>query len=140
MPKGIPKNYVRKEGKGPGRYHKEIPWETVDRCLVAGCSGWEVAAYLGIHKTTLYNACEREKGVAFKDYLLEKRDKGNAQILGKQYELAMNGDRSMLIWLGKNRCMQADKIEQRVQGSHEVVQKKVLCLPDNGRRAIKHDD
>lgn len=133
MPKGIPKTHVPKE-RTTGRHFKVINWDLVDRLLMSGCTGRQIAAYLDVHRHTLYTACEREKGITFADYLLEKQEKGNAQLLGKQFELAMRGDRAMLIWLGKNRCLQTDKIEQKVSGTQEIIHKKILCLPDNGRR------
>ena len=38
----------------------EINWKIVDQYLVAGATGTEVAAVLGIHPETLYNKCKKE--------------------------------------------------------------------------------
>ena len=71
----------------------------------------------------------------FSSYLAEKRAHGNSLLRAKQYEIAMSGDKTMLVWLGKNRLEQSDKIEKKLSG--EITQKSILQLPDNGNRAIK---
>ena len=65
---------------------------------------------------------------------MEKREKGNLLIYRKQWKALMGGDKSMLVWLGKNRLGQADKFESKIQTNSPKSQKKVLALPDNGRR------
>lgn len=92
-----------------GRNKIKIDWKKVDNALMAGSNGVQVAAMLGIHYDTLANACQREHKTNFSDYLQAKREKGNNLLLNKQYELAMKGDRGMLIWLGKQRLNQSDK-------------------------------
>lgn len=86
-----------------------INWEKVDKFLEAGSTGVQIAALIGMHPETLYDRCAREKGVGFTEYRSEKLEKGNSQLLGIQYKLAMQGDKAMLIWLGKNRLNQSDK-------------------------------
>jgi len=93
-----------------------------------------VAAVLDIHHDTLYDRCIIEKQMMFSQYSQEKREKGNSYLFDKQYELAVKGDKSMLVWLGKNRLNQADRIESKVNASVEVGQKHILELPENGRR------
>lgn len=88
-----------------------IDWEKVDRYLVAGATGTEVAAVLGIHADTLYRKCQEDHKIGFTDYLLQKKEKGDSMLKLKQFEQAMEGDRGMLIWLGKNRLDQSDKKE-----------------------------
>jgi transposase-like protein len=90
---------------------KKIDWNKVDEYLEAGATGTEVAAVLGMHPNTLYRKCEEEHKVSFSDYSQQKREKGNSMLKLTQYNLAMDGDRGMLIWLGKNRLDQSDKKE-----------------------------
>lgn len=93
----------------PNRPLINIDWSVVDKFLESGCSGMQIAAYLNISHETLYDRCDSDRGMCFTDYKRSKYEKGNSQLLGKQYKLAMDGDRGMLIWLGKNRLGQADK-------------------------------
>ena len=89
----------------------KIDWNKVDNALMAGASGPEVAALLGIHYNTLGNKCKEEKKCLFCEYKAEKRAKGDTLLRVKQYDAAMNGSIPMQIWLGKNRLGQTDKRE-----------------------------
>jgi hypothetical protein len=40
----------------------------------------------------------------------------------KQFDQAMEGDRGMLIWLGKNRLDQSDKKEVKHDGKETIIQ------------------
>ncbi len=94
-----------------GRKKAKIPWDKVDKLLEAGCTGTEIAAYLGVHPNTLYLACKDTNKCDFSEYYQGKRAKGNTGLKTAQYKLAMQGDKSMLIWLGKQRLGQVDKKE-----------------------------
>jgi hypothetical protein len=85
-----------------------INWKSVDDLLIAGCSGVEIAANMGIHFDTLYDRTREEKGVPFSLYSLEKRQKGDSLLRAVQFAKAMKQDNMMLIWLGKNRLKQTD--------------------------------
>lgn len=104
-----------------GRKKIIIDWDKVDKMLMAGANGVQVAAMLGIHYNTLARACQEEKKCDFSAYLLDKKEKGNSLLLAKQYDLAMNGDRGMLIWLGKNRLDQSDKKEIKQELTGEAI-------------------
>jgi hypothetical protein len=97
--------------KKSGRKKIKIDWDIVDKSLRAGANGVQVAAKLGIHFNTLSLKCKEEQNCDFSDYLLQKRQEGNEILLQKQFELACDGDKMMLIWLGKNRLEQSDKKE-----------------------------
>lgn len=118
-----------------GRPRAIIDWDKVDKFLIAGCSGVEIAGYYGLHYDSLYKYCKIDKKMNFSEYSILKKAKGNSLLRAKQYEIAMGGDKTMLVWLGKNRLEQTDKIEKKLSG--ELTQKSILELPDNGNRAIK---
>ena len=104
-----------------GRKKLKIDWDRVDRSLIAGSNGVQVAAMLGVHPETLYDKCLQEKKVYFSDYMQQKRQEGNDILLGKQFELAKGGDKMMLIWLGKNRLDQSDKKEIKQQNTGSLI-------------------
>jgi len=89
----------------------KIDWDLVDEYLEAGCEGVEIAGLLGVHPETLYNHCETEHKMGFSHYRATKRAKGDAILRKVQYDIAKEGDKAMLIWLGKNRLGQAEKQE-----------------------------
>jgi hypothetical protein len=104
----------------------------VDRMLIAGCYGSSIAEKMSMHPDTLYIRCELEKGMGFTAYAQKKLEVGNDILRQVQFSKACKGDNPMLIWLGKNRMGQTDKIEQKVKADVEVSQKSVLELPDDG--------
>jgi transposase len=92
----------------PGRPEKPIDWERVDRLLVCGCSGPEIAASLGIHHDTLYNRLAAKYGKGFTEYSQEKKQSGDSILREKQFEKATEKDNTMMIWLGKQRLKQKE--------------------------------
>ena len=105
--------------------HIPIDWNRVEKLLMAGCSGVEIASYFGIHHDTLYDACQREKGMAFSVFSLAFRQKGDSLLRETQFNIAIGDekkglqpDKAMLIWLGKNRLEQSDKQEVKSE-SHQ---------------------
>jgi len=81
---------------------KPIDWKQVDLGLMAGCSGEEIAADLGICRDTLYDRCVEEWGVNFSHYKQEKAQKGLSLLRKKQFMKAISGTghSEMLKWLG----------------------------------------
>ena len=101
-----------------------IDWDAVAEYLMAGCSGVEVAAQLGIHENTLYQRCKTDLGVEFVAFKQEKQASGDSILKKVQFEAAIKDkDRSMLIWLGKQRLGQKEKGEQdiKVDGGINIV-------------------
>ena len=113
------KEKPKKKKSNAGRKKVVIDWKRVDKSLMSGSNGVQVAAMLGVHPDTLYNKCKEVKKMDFSAYQQQKRQEGNDVLFGLQYELAKSGDRGMLIWLGKNRLDQSDKkeIKQHNTGS-----------------------
>src|SRR5580692_2837686 len=95
----------------------EIPidWKKVDDLMVAGCMRTEIAAYFSMHPTTFYRRVEEQYNMSFTEYLSEKRSKGESILRAHQYAKALGitdkGDNTLLIWLGKTRLDQKEKID-----------------------------
>jgi AraC-like DNA-binding protein len=66
------------------------------------CPDHEIAAFAGCSERTLKRR--------FRKILHEERQKGIANLRAKQYELAMKGDKTMLVWVGKQIAGQSDKV------------------------------
>lgn len=138
MPSGIRNDFVPKkkveQKQNGGRKLKKIDWTKVENLIVCGCSGVQIAATLGVHYETLYDRCLKENKRSWTEYSQEFWEKGNAQLHAKQYQMAMKGDKTLMVWLGKNRLKQSDKIESKIDANVQVEQKAILEIPDNGRR------
>ena len=97
--------------KKKGRPLVDIDWDKVDSMCKIQCTGDEIASVLNIHYDTLHNACKREKGMNFSDYLPQKALAGKASLRRTQWKTATGGNPTMQIWLGKNMLGQTDKHE-----------------------------
>lgn len=94
-----------------GRPKADIDWNQVSSWLEAHCTTASIAHRLGVDKNTLYNRCLSDNNCDFSTFSQLKRQKGDDDIRNKQHELALDGDKVMLVWLGKNRLGQTDKRE-----------------------------
>lgn len=84
--------------------------KTLGRCH---CPDSEVAAFMGVAENTI----QRHFGALLK----EAREAGKSNIRAKQFRLAMDGDRTMLIWLGKQLLKQSDKVQWDITSVPEEV-------------------
>jgi len=90
------------------RPHKPIDWDKVDKLLLAGCSGTEIAPHFDIHVENFYLRVQEQYGMGFTGYSALKRQQGDSLLKAKQFEKAMKGDNTLLIWLGKTRLKQRE--------------------------------
>ena len=91
-----------------GRTEKEIDWELASELLRANCTGVQVAARFNMHHQTFYDRVQKEFGVGFTEFANKKKEEGNTFLHQAQYELAREKDKTMLVWLGKQRLSQRD--------------------------------
>ena len=85
-------------------------WDQLD-ALILWANGEYCAEQLGIDYDTLNARIKERTGLSFSDYKEQKREKIRINLRKKQYDVAMAGNVSMLIWLGKNDLGQTDKQE-----------------------------
>lgn len=104
-----------------GRPQADIDWSYVDEMLEANCSGAEIAASIGISAHTLYDRCQTDKGLMFSEYSQQKKEKGDLLLKKAQFDAAIKDkDKAMMIWLGKQRLGQRDKMEQDLNAKVEM--------------------
>jgi hypothetical protein len=92
-----------------------IDWSVVDHYLERGCPTTEIAAIIGIHHDTLYRRCLEDNNISYSAYAQERKAKGEALLRAKQYDVAMEGDKTMLVWLGKCRLGQQEINNQETE-------------------------
>lgn len=97
------------------RPRKVIDWNEVDKLCFLQCTRQEVAWFLDISTDTLDRTIKRDKNMSFAAYFEQKASKGRISLRRKQYEIAMHGNVTMLIWLGKQWLNQTEKVEQKVE-------------------------
>ena len=91
-------------------------WDQLDAMII-----WSNQVYcadkLGINIDTLADRIKERTGLSFSEYKEQKKEAMRLNLRKKQYDVAMAGNVSMLIWLGKNELNQSDKqdIDQKIQ-------------------------
>jgi hypothetical protein len=91
---------IEVEGVVVGRDKKVVPPRDVERLAQMGCKDSEIAEWFGVDENTLrYN---------FSVELLKGKLALNQSLRQAQIRLALSGNATMLIWLGKNILGQSD--------------------------------
>lgn len=124
------------EPKREGRPLKEINSEQVFQLARIDCSYEEMAAVLGCCPDTLMNR--------FSEVIKKGRDSGTASLKKQQFKLAMDGNPTMLIWLGKNKLGQTDKAAHEHSGPRGTPLPSVIEIfvvdSDGGSKPKRADD
>lgn len=95
-----------------GRPKKQFSEKDIEQIKVLArchCPDSEIAAFMECGEMTI----RRHFGTLLKEW----REAGKSNIRAKQYQLAMQGDKTMLIWLGKQILGQSEKVAQQVSAT-----------------------
>ena len=90
------------------RSKEPIDWEQIKRLTTAGAGAPAIAEIMKISSETIYRRCKSDLKMDFVDFRAKNKEIGNDALLTKGYSLAINGDKTMLIFYLKNRCGFAD--------------------------------
>ena len=92
-----------------------IDWKEFDKLCGLQCSLEEIAGWFNCSTDTIENRVKETHGITFSQYFAQKRSSGKISLRRKQYETAMAGNPTLLIWLGKQYLGQSDKLVQEIQ-------------------------
>jgi hypothetical protein len=98
------KSYLEKNGvESPlhQRVVKPIDWDWVRNQLKAKCSNASIARGLSLHFDTIKRRCWDDLGMSFQELRAECEAIGEDLLRKKMFDIAVNGDTKMLIWLSK---------------------------------------
>jgi hypothetical protein len=112
----------------------EIDLERVERLLIFGCKGSEIAAAIGVHPDTLYRRIVDECGINFSTFAAQKKEKGDTLLKEAQFLKAIDGDNTMLIWLGKHRLGQTEGEDPKhisKEKEQELTKQLALLMTEN---------
>jgi hypothetical protein len=117
-------------GGRPKIEFSDTQWKMLALLCKAQSTNEEVCAYFDIDLKTLNRLVKKKykKYNSFSDFNDKKRKAGFSSIRAKQWQVAMNGNVSMLIWLGKNWLGQADSVEIGSKNNEPI--KIEYCLVD----------
>ena len=94
-----------------GRKPIEIDWTQFEKLCAIQCTREEIAAWFNCSIDTIERSVKKKYKETFAAVFAQKRRNGHISLRRKQFETAMSGDKTMLIWLGKQYLGQSDKTE-----------------------------
>lgn len=126
------------------RPQADLDWKKIDDLLISGCSGREIAAYLGLNPHTVYDRCLADHGIMFDAYSQQKRAKGDSILRAHQFAKALGktteGDNTLLIWLGKNRLKQAESPSELTVNDGTLAQFNELMTQISSLQSARKSD
>lgn len=112
-----------------GPQPKELDWVRLDQYLELGAGLLDCTEFLQCSDDKIQKDIRKKFDLTFTQYRQKKLSKMRVKLLQKQFEVAMGGNVSMLIWLGKQVLGQTDKLEQTTETTQ--VQRLVINMGDN---------
>ena len=107
----------------PGPKLIKIDWNKAYDLARAQCTQDEISGYFGMTRSQLHKRFKDEIGGEFDTLWEVKKESGKAELRSKQFEEALKGNNTLLIWVGKQILGQKD--EQRVFNSVSLHQQLV---------------
>jgi IS30 family transposase len=114
------KKTIAAEPAKVGRPKANVDPDLVEKLASIGCSIKEIAAACNCHPDTIRDNFSTE--------ITKGQENGKTRLRKKQIEVALAGNVSMLIFLGKNMLGQSDKVETITENTHTV--KKADITPE----------
>lgn len=135
------RNTIAKSGGRPTKHLEDMVfdgWEQLD-ALIIWASEVYCAEQLKISIDTLATKIKEKSGLSFSDYKHKKKEVLRINLLKKQYEVAIAGNVSMLIWLGKQELGQKDKqeVESTITARSESIEDYLKRLEQENLQADK---
>ena len=104
-----------------GRTKYDIKYDTLDKLCAIHCTGEECAAILDVDYDTLNRRLSEEGHGGFTDYFKKKSATGKMSLRRKQIEVALSGNTTMLVWMGKQHLDQKDQRREELVMPEGVV-------------------
>jgi hypothetical protein len=99
-----------------GRPTIEIDWKLFDKLCYMQATQLEIASFFNCSVDTIERAVKKQYNAGFADYYKKASAGGRMSLRRRQIESAMDGNVTMLIWLGKQYLEQKDVTTQEVTG------------------------
>jgi len=96
------------------RPRKQIDQEEFEKLCGLQCTKAEIQGWFDITDKTLDRWVKETYNVSFSVIFQQKKQGGIISLRRKQYETAMKGNVTLLIWLGKQYLGQSDKQEGKL--------------------------
>jgi hypothetical protein len=93
---------------------KEIDLEELKKLCNLQATSEEIACWFDIDNDTLIARIKEFGYDGFSDFFKKNSGKGKISLRRSQFKLALDGNATMLVWLGKNLLNQTDKTESEI--------------------------
>lgn len=117
---------LAKDRKIPIENHpleKPVNWDLVDLYLKSGCKQENIAACFHITPETLSYKVEQKYGVPYSVYSRRLYHQGDNLLLGAQFQKALQGNITMLQFLGKCRLNQKEGADEQLPKNQDDINK-----------------
>ena len=94
-----------------GRPKLEIDWNEFGKLCKIQSTLEEMAAWFNVSEDTVERRVKEKFGMNFADVYKQKKGQGKVSLRRKQWQVALKGHPTMLIYLGKQHLDQTDKVE-----------------------------
>jgi len=117
-----------------GRNRKQLEemkfdgWDLLD-AEIKWASAEYLAEKLGMSADSLSRRIKERYGITFAEYKQKRQETIRINILKKQYDIAMGGNVTMCIYLGKQYCGQKEQVEETVK---QEVKQEVVYVAEWG--------
>jgi hypothetical protein len=118
-----------KKGTG-GRPRAKINWERLDFAAQLHASCDDVALASGVSRSALNQACLREHGITFSEYVHKKRGYGRNVLRALMLKNAQKGNAALQIFLAKNWLRMSDDGPTEDEDGNEI--KRTFTLKVEG--------
>lgn len=102
-----------------GRPVIEIDFKEFEKLCALACTQVEIAEWFDCSPDTIDRRVKEHYGETFAEVFKKKSSKGKISLRRKQFEVALTGNVTMLIWMGKQLLGQSDKQEIK-QETHDA--------------------
>jgi len=100
-----------------------IDWDEFDKLCQLQCTEEEIADWFGCTIETLNEKIKDKYKITFLEIFQQKRGKGKIALRRKQMQVALEGDKTLLIWLGKQYLKQKEKQLVEHEGDVQITVK-----------------
>lgn len=112
--------------KGTKYAQKTIKKECFENMCACHCTEEEILLFIGVSRTTLSRWCKTTYGETFEQAFKRLRVGCNYSLRRKQYEVAMGGNTTMLVWLGKQYLNQMEQVQDSTPTDETNIEKSTL--------------
>ena len=106
-----------------GRPPKEFDQKNFESLCQIQCTEEEICQFFSCSEKTLNKWCREKYGANFSQVFREKRGVGKISLRRAQYQAALNGNASLLIWLGKQYLGQTENPAALQDDTQKVLDK-----------------